>query len=370
MQPGYGYVFLDNRDGRYAGYGQSGSAFEAIKRGAQVVIRAGYKTPSGNELEVLAPMWIDRVVQVCNPRSGASQDIPHLTVPGGPLLGGNYLVLGLYDVWGMITKRGPTADYSSDAAPRDILRAVFGAMGLKYSDDGTTRLALGSGGYPQVEWVTLAGKSWYLMLRDLLRYVHCRVKFYTVYDEAEGWPTARAYVFADRDVSPADLQIGGTGEPVLYAGLYVEQDRFGGYMWEWQAPPYSPNTGTLMSAAMSGAALEGDGISELEIDFDAADAMGYWQPRQVVDFQIGEDTYITAEDRVEFAAGEVKPLYGGQVMIPLHPCLEIWDRLWIHDARACDAEQRRFVVGLESYYDTRAGRAQFDQVVHLLRHVR
>lgn len=370
VQPGYGYVFLDNRDGRYADYGLSGATHEAIKRGAQVIIKAGYKTPSGEQLEILPPMWIDRVIQVCNPRSNAAKDVPHLAVPGGPLLGGSSIVLSLYDVWAMTTKRGPTADYSSNAAPRDILRAVFGNMGLKYADDGTARLGLGSGGYPRVTWTTLAGRAWYLMLRDMLRYVHCRVKFYTVYDEADGWPTARAYVFADRDVSPADLQIGGDGEMVLYAGLYTEQDRFGGYLWEWKAPPYSPSTATLLAGGYSGAALEGDGVSELEIDFDAVEAMGYWQPRQVIDFQITAETYITAEERVAFAAGEVQPLYGGQVLMPLHPCLEIWDRLWIHDARACDVEQRRFVVGIESYYDTRSGRCQFDQVVHLLRHVR
>jgi len=63
-------------------------------------------------------------------------------------------------------------------------------------------------------------------------------------------------------------------------------------------------------------------------------------------------------------------VYGGQFMAPAHPCLELWDRVHLHDSRACQAEFKRFVIGVETYFDTRGERGRFDQVVHVMRHVR
>ena len=368
VYPGYCWLFLNNQDGRYDDMGQPGATHEAIKRGSQIIIKAGYQTPTGDEIEQLPPMWIDRIIQVCNPRSSASQDIPHVSIPGAPLLGGRYVVLKGYDCWMTALKRGPNYTYNGSSAPRSCLSWAFAQMGFAYSDDGTARLGLGGGGYPAVTWITQGGTPWYLMIRDILRYCHCRVKFSPGADEGT-WPTANAYAFADRDVDPADLEIGGEGEVMILAGLYTELERFGGYGLDWQIPPYSPNT-SLMVGASTGAVLEADGASEIEIDYDAAELAGYWQPRQVVDYQVTDATYISAADRVGFAATDVEPLFGGQVLIPLHPCLEIWDRIHITDRWATQSVQKRFVVGIDSYYDTKGKRARFDQVVHLMRHVR
>ena len=368
VYPGYCWLFLNNQDGRYDNFGQSGAAHEALQRGAQILIKCGYQTPTGDEVEQLPGMWIDRIIQVCNPRSSASQDIPHVSIPGAPLLGGRYVVIKGYDCWTTTLKRGPTYTYTHSGAPRDIFRSCVAQMGFGYSDDGTVRLALGGGGYPAVTWTTLAGNPWYLMIRDLLRYVHCRLKWMPGDDDGT-FPVANAYVFADRDVDPADLAVGGDDEVMILAGLYTELERFGGYGLDWEIPPYSPST-SLMAGAATGAVLEADGASEIEIDYDAAERAGYWQPRPVVDYQVTDATYISAANRVGFAAADVEPLYGGQVMIPLHPCLEIWDRIHITDRWACQAVQKRFVVGIDSYYDTKGKRARFDQVVHLMRHER
>ena len=368
VRPGYAYIMLDNHDGRYSDFGQAGNTYEAVKRGAQVWIKAGYVTPTGNEVMDLAPMWVDTTMQVCNARSSTSQNIPHVSIPGAGLMGGRMVVLRCYDCWSLITRRGPTYTYTNNGAPRDIFASVFAQVGLGYSDDGSARLALGGGGYPQVTWVTQESTSWYLMLRDMLRYLNCRVKFSP--GNADGtWPTALAYVFEDRDVDPSDLDVGGDGEQLILGGLYTEQDRFGGYGLVWEVPPYSPSTSRL-EGQMTGAVLEGDGIAEISIDYDQIAAAGYWQPRHVVDFQITPDTFITAADRVASAAADGgQPLWGGQVMIPLHPSLEIWDRIHVTDKWATQTTQKRFVVAIESFYDTRDKRARFDQVVHLLRHV-
>lgn len=368
VYPGYCWVFLDNHDGRYDNFGQSGNAYEAVQRGAQIIIKCGYQTSDGDEIEQLPGMWVDQIIQVCNPRSSASMDIPHVSIPGSPVLGGRYVVLKGYDCWTTTLKRGPTYTYTNSGAPRDIFRSCFAQMGFGYSDDGTDRLALGGGGYPAVTWTTLAGNPWYLMIRDLLRYVHCRVKFLPGDDDGT-FPTANAYVFADRDVDPSDLDVGGDGEVIVMAGLYTELERFGGYGLNWEIPPYSPDT-TLMAGSRTGAVLEADGASEIEIDYDQVEAVGYWQPRPVVDYQVTDATYISAADRVGFAATDIEPLWGGQVLIPLHPCLEIWDRIHITDKWACQSEQKRFVVGIDSYYDTKGKRPRFDQVVHLMRHER
>jgi len=368
MQPGFAYVLLDNSDGRLLNYGQPGADFEAIQRGAQVVITAGYRTDSGVEVEVLPPMWIERIWNGRNPWSGAAQDVPHLAIGGGPLLGGQWVLLKCYDAWALTARRGPTPNtYISSAAPRAILAEVFMQMGIYYSDDGTDRLSK-PGAYPAVTWTTPAGTPWFNMIRDILLYCHCRCKFVMDYDKVNGGrPAARAYVFADRDVDPVDLAVGGSGELGLYAGLYWEQDRWGGYQYQWYEPAFEPRT-ILMAGAFTGALVEGKGVVDQEIDFDRVEAMGYWLPRPVVDYQVTASTYITAEQRAAGAAQE--PLYCGQVLIPLHPCLELWDRVQVTDAGACQAVQKRFVVAIESYYDARSRRGRYDQVVTLMRHVR
>jgi hypothetical protein len=368
VHPGYAYIMLDNHDGRYDDFGSVGNTHEAVKRGAQVWIKAGYQTPTGNELMDLPPMWIDATMQICNARSSTSQDIPHVAIAGGGLMGGRMVVLKCYDCWALLTKRGPTYTYTHAGAPREILASVLAQVGIGYSDDGSVRLGLGGGGYPAVTWVTLQGTAWYLMVRDLLRYVNCRIRFGP--GNADGtWPTALAYCFEDRDVDPADLSVGGTGQQLILGGVYTESDRFRGYGLVWEVPPYSPSTSRL-EGQMTGAVLEGDGVAEIEIDYDQIAKVGYWQPRHVVDFQVSGSTFITAEDRVASAAADGGlPLFGGQVMIPLHPALEIWDRIHVTDQWATQTTQKRFVVGLESYYDTRDKRPRFDQVVHLLRHV-
>lgn len=371
FQPGFAYVFLDNHDGRFLDFGQSGETYEAIKRGAQVHIMAGYRTAAGVEVEILPPMWIERIFHGSNSRSGASQDVPHLAVEGGPLLGGKYVILKCYDSWTVLARRGPgDGTYQTNGSPRDTLAHVFAQVGMKYSDDGTDRLSK-PGAYPAVTWVCLAGTPWYNLVRDILLYCHCRVKFYVEYTTSmstgKEYPTARAYVFADRDVDPVDLSVGGSGELGLYAGMYWEQDRWGGYYLNWYDQAFRPTT-ILQVGAFSGAAVEGKGVSDLEIDFDRAEALGYWQPRPLVDFQLSADTYVTAEDRAKAALED--PLYCGQVLIPVHPCLEVWDRVQITDGGAGQAVQKRFVVGVETFYDVKAKRGRYEQVVHLMRHER
>lgn len=368
MQPGFAYVFLDNSDGRLLDYGQAGAAFEAIKRGAQVIITVGYRTDSGQEVEVLPPMWIERIWHGRNPWAGVRHDVPHLSVAGGPLLGGHFVILKCYDAWALTARRGPTPNtFTSSAAPRDILKTVFMQMGIYYSDDGTDRLSK-PGAYPAVTWTTPAGTPWYNMIRDILLYCHCRCKFLMDYDKVNGGrPAARAYVFADRDVDPVDVTYGGDSGLPLYAGLYWEQDRWGGYQYQWYEPAFQPTT-ILLQGAATGALVEGKGVVAQEIDFDRVEALGYWLPRPVVDYQVTDSTYITAEQRAAAAAEE--PLYCGQVLAPLHPCLEVWDRVQVTDAGACQAVQKRFVVGIESYYDALGRRGRFEQVITLMRHVR
>ena len=89
-----------------------------------------------------------------------------------------------------------------------------------------------------------------------------------------------------------------------------------------------------------------------------------------MDYQVADATYIPAEDRVEFVVDDGgQPMFGGQVMIPLHPSLEIWDSIHVTDQCATQTTQKRFVIGIESFYDTRDKRSRFDQVIHLFRHV-
>jgi len=370
IQPGYGYLFLDNHDGRYDNLGVSGT-YQAIKRGSQVLLYCGYRTTAGVEMELLPPMWVNKIIEVCNPRGSVNQSIPHLGIPGGPAMGGSYIVLSLYDAWSIVINRSPTSLFQKTAAPRDVLKEAFGQMGFLYSDSGTSRLA--SGGSNTAKWSTLPGQSWLKMIRDILKYTHCRMKFYTEADEEATYPTARVYVMAETDCTPADVSYGAATEALLYAGLYIEQDRFAGYRWDWHNPPTMLDANgkiTPTGLALTGAVVEGKGVSTEVVNWTQLERLGYWQPLVVRDYHVTDAENITLADRGTSAASDaVQALFGGQIMAPAHPCLEIWDRVFIHDPRASITEIRRFVLGIETFFDTRGPRARFEQVVHLVRHV-
>ena len=87
--------------------------------------------------------------------------------------------------------------------------------------------------------MTKAGKPWYPMVKEILKYVHCRLKFYTDIDEEDNFPTVRAYVHEDRDCDISDVDYGAAGEVPVYGGLYEERDRFEGFRWEWWVDPFS-----------------------------------------------------------------------------------------------------------------------------------
>jgi hypothetical protein len=367
-QPGYGYITLANYDGALNSLGEAGDDYEAIKRGAQVIVKLGYKTTAGDEVEALPPLWIDRIIKVRNPQVVTGRGLPRVTLEDAPVFSGDQVILACYDSWTMIVNRTAAADFKRQATPRSILTEVFGLLGFKYSDDGTDRLGTSSGKTLE-KYRTRPGASYFPMIKEILKHTLTRVKFYTDLDEEGTWPTVRVYVFKTMLADEEDLHVGGSGEVAVYAAAYVDQDRWQGSRWSWKNPPdpivvspYVPQGGT----ALSGVYLEGKGVADEYVDFDSADRLAVDQPLIVVDYNITGNEYITPAQRASFAAAEVVAgMSGGSLVMPAHPGLELWDLLEIEDARALSAAVQRRVVAIETYYDTREKRGRCDQVVHL-----
>ncbi len=372
---GWGYLILDNHDNRYQNLGQSGK-YQAVKRGAQVVMKVGYRwrDPATSqwvsETKILPPMWISRIIQVNNPAVSTAGGLPRLSVQGAPSLGGSFIVLSLYDGWAITTHRLAKYYFGWDSArPRSVLQDAFlTGMGFTYSDDGTAALGVAETG---VVRQTLQGKPYWAMIKDILNTVGCRMKFYTEDDEEATSPTVRVHVFTTTAADQADAAYGDTGEPRLYASIYWEQDRASWLRWMWwyqvvedAAAAIASAGSPLVGAPITGARVEGKDVAAEYIAFDEVERLGLYQPMTILDDNI--TTAEAAEARAAFAASQaVQGMQSGCILVPVHPGLELWDRIEITDAKACFNPMSRRVAGVETFYDKRGKRCQYEQVVYL-----
>jgi hypothetical protein len=370
---GWGFLILDNHDNRFAGLGVSGK-YQAIKRGAQVVIKVGYQVEDPvthvitAETLMLPPMWISRIIQVNNPEVSRAGGLPRLSVQGAPSLGGSFVVLALYDGWAITTHRLAKYYFGWEgAAPRTVLQDAFlTGMGFVYSDDGSATLARDAGTAAE-SWQTIEGKAYWPMIKAILNHTGTRLKFYTVDDEEATGPTVRVHVFTTTAADVIQARYGAAGEPLLYASVYWEQDRASWLRWMWwYNPPPETLASALDGASITGVRLEGKGIAEEYIPYDQVEELGLYQPLTVVDYNITGAETVTPEQRASFAAAQaVQGMQSGCILVPAHPGLELWDRIEITDARACFSPMSRRVAGIETVYDKRGGRSQFEQTVFL-----
>lgn len=313
---------LRNDDGRFNQAGQEGDTYQALRLGAQVSLREGYITASGEEVAYQAPRWIERIAYTAAPRDMADllpRSAGFASLPGA-------VILFCYDPWAVLWETPAARSYFWQTDPKVVLRQAFGKFGFVYSDDGSPSLTV-SGTAPVFALDT--GRPWGELISRVLDYTGCEVKFYVDETEEESWPSARAYVFTPNDSSV--YSYGGQGEHLIIAAEYGQDDQRGGRFQVF-----------------------GDGQFAESFDFEEISDLGFCRTLKTYEPRYTGAEDVTVQDRASFEKERARwRSFSGQIAVPNNVGQELFDVVTISDDRAGLSGAPRRILGIRKRYDSR-----------------
>ncbi len=328
---------LRNDDNRYDNLGVSGP-YEAIKRGSQVSLREGYKTAAGNEVAYQPPVWIESIIRIAQPTRLPIATTSHNITRHF----GQFVALICYDAWTILHRTPATRSYSWHTSPQAVLKEAFGKFGFYYSDDDSPSLAV-SGTAPVFS--LNAGTSWATLIKKVLDYCGCEVKFYVEASEEATWPSARAHVFTPADDSTYIYGFGTVSvEHLIYSGSYADNDQRAGHFQVYG---------------------DGDTFAQ-DFDFDEIDDLGFCFTQKIHDPRYTGVEEVKVADRAGYNKKRAQwGRYGGQIVVPNNVGQELLDVVTITDTRVGLAAVTRRITSIRKDYDTRRPRPIYEAYLTL-----
>ncbi|HEY3081166.1 MAG TPA: hypothetical protein VGM69_14835 [Chloroflexota bacterium] len=300
MRPAAATLLLDDRDGRYAEAGRSGTA-ACLRQGSQLALRLGSRTTSGDEGIWQTPLWIDAVAH---------------RFDGRRML----IEVAATDAWGVLERLGPalTVQFPGAVTIGDLLdRALWRVTG-----GAATRPAGLGASLTNAVWQP--GRSYGEIARGLCRLAGIGARFRTRQSAPDGAGPTSVVVEVAEDGDGAPTYGYGPGAHPLTAYRVV----LGGQV--------------VNHVAVQGA--RGGPYHAEAHDFGAIKALWRRITRPATDLRLSSraDTQRAADALLVEAMGEAR---GGWLEAPLNPAQEVGDAVALTDARAGLAGARYVVAG-------------------------
>lgn len=331
LGPGRLVVRVDNSSGRYDEAGLAGSA-ACARRGAQVALKLGYRTPAGAEGIWQQPYWITRV--------GHEHDRER---------GERYLTIEARDARGELEalKVRRAVEFHGQTAGLVVQHAWWRVCGRpQHTPHANLDVLL-------PYFVAATDESWGKVVSRALRRAGCLLRFHNNSPSGIGWDAAWPETVEVGASSPAWTLVGasfagGAGEP----GQPVREGRY------WRGGP-----------DLTSVEAHGQGVAGQALEFDAL-IWPAWRdtPRRLVDLKYASPGGVADWARWEQAFLGLEARGGEARVLPV-PGLEVGDVVRVEEPRAGLHGATMVVLGLRTRLERRVGsrgrRGGFEQWVRL-----
>lgn len=312
-RPGRVSLELRNDDGRYSAAGTPGACWP-LTPAAQVSIRLGYRTGSGEEVSYYRPYWITRLSW--RRRPGAST-----------------LAIEATDGWGLLDAGRARQSYVWGAgAVGALLRALLLSAGFAVTDDGDDAWQT-----PVARFAINPGASFGDAVRRLLRLAGGYLIFRSDPEWEDMWPSAVAHLARP---ATAGVYAYGAEHPIIAADICRAEQ------------------------AVSHVLVLGEGETRAEaIDWATIELCNADRVALVIDRRLGAGE-ADARAASELAAWQ-QATESGSLVVPPNVGQEVLDIIAITDRTANLSDAERLVAGNDILLDR--GRGVFEQRLDLAR---
>ncbi len=300
----YAEIWLDNSDGGLNTLGSG--AFACFKRGAQVVLRRGYKTTDGNEYSPWPGLWLEDYEYVVDFR------------------GKSYLVMYCIGPWGQFSGMAAQRQYhweDDDETVAAIATRVFALAGFRLTEHAGEASSEISTLKPSI--LIHPGQD----LRGAALGVLSKVSDFVF------WEQTTAYLKELRDDEASDYTYADSGEHVIIAGRYGIR-----------TPAYN-HIEVFSGLSPTGIPIFGD-----EVDYDEVDLIGH-RLQKVFDYAYDTNAECDARSVSQLRKHDATKKRGEIVTLP-NVGLVLLDAVTITDSRAGISSEVYRVRGIEETYDT------------------